>query len=124
MPAKAKTPVEEKKTKGKKEKATKNKSPSPAKEEKKKGRKAKDRSVSKGKEEEKKEKKVKDKAAPKKAMTSFMAFGAIHRPQIMKDHPDWKIGDIGKELGRMWAELDDKAKEKEVKKLMDKDKKR
>lgn len=46
------------------------------------------------KEEEKKTKK--DPAAPKKGLSNYMFYGNEVRPKLMKDHPDWKVGDIGK----------------------------
>jgi hypothetical protein len=60
----------------------------------------------------KKEKKKKDPNAPKKALSAFMFFCADKRAAIREAHPDWKIGDIGKELGAQWQKADDKAKAK------------
>jgi len=51
--------------------------------------------------------KKKDPDAPKRAMSSFMFFANDKRPLLRKDHPDMKITEIGKELGRMWKDLTD-----------------
>ena len=48
----------------------------------------------------------------KRAKNAFMFFGDEHRPALMKKHPDWRIADIGRELGRLWRELPDSKKEK------------
>jgi hypothetical protein len=31
-----------------------------------------------------------------------MNFAKEQRPAIMKEHPDWGIPQVGKELGRLW----------------------
>lgn len=72
---------------------------------------------------EKKAKKPKDPNAPKKPLGAYMYFCKDHRAAIKTEHPDWGLGDIGRELGSQWKELDDKAKVKYTK-LADADKER
>ena len=57
-----------------------------------------------------KEKKVKDPNAPKRAWSAFFFFCDEHRNSIKSKHPDWRVGDIAKELGRMWEACKDKTK--------------
>lgn len=75
------------------------------------------------KEEKDSKKKKKDPAAPKKALSNYMIFGNEVRPKMMKDHPEWKVGDFGKEIGKQWATVTDKQKEKYTK-LVEKEKER
>merc|ERR1712072_348375 len=92
---------EEEKPKKKKKKA---KSPSPEKKKKKKKRKADEE------EPTKKAKKKKDPNAPKGKSSAFIFFGSATRAEIKAAHPDWSLGDVGRELGKRWKELteDDK----------------
>jgi hypothetical protein len=41
-----------------------------------------------------------------------MFFCKDKRPDVVKAHPDWKMGEIAKELGAQWGKLSDKDKEK------------
>ena len=51
-------------------------------------------------------KKLKDPNAPKRPQSAFFLFSAVHRATIKEDNPNFNIVDMGKELGRMWAEID------------------
>jgi hypothetical protein len=48
--------------------------------------------------------------APKRPPTAFFIFSGEKREGLRKAHPDWKVGDIGKELGRLWGNLSDAQK--------------
>jgi hypothetical protein len=75
-------------------------------------------------EEAKKKKKVKkDPACPKRGLSGYMFFGNEIRPKMMIDHPEWKVGDFGIEIGRLWHLVNEKQKAK-YQKLADKDKER
>ena len=39
-----------------------------------------------------------------------MYFAKEERPNVMKDNPDFKVPEVGKELGARWAKCSDKAK--------------
>lgn len=120
-------PEEEKKVRGrpKGEKASPRQSKAKAKvDDKAKGKAKKSKDKGKdAKEEKDSKKKKKDPAAPKKALSNYMIFGNEVRPKMMKDHPDWKVGDFGKEIGKQWALVTDKQKEKYAK-LVEKEKER
>lgn len=66
-------------------------------------------------------KKMVDPTKPKKAKTSFIYFCNEVRPTIITENPTFKLGDIMKELGKRWGELEDKSKYEE---LHNKDKER
>ena len=57
-------------------------------------------------------KKFKDPNRPKRPKTSYLYFCEEKRPLVKNQHPEFKVGEIMKELGKMWKELpeDDKAK--------------
>ncbi|ODM91170.1 High mobility group protein DSP1 [Orchesella cincta] len=55
-------------------------------------------------------KKVKDPNAPKRALSAFFWFGHDERAKVKGANPEFKIGDVAKELGRMWGEMNDAAK--------------
>merc|ERR1712072_946932 len=57
-----------------------------------------------------KAKKKKDPNAPKGKSSAFIFFGSATRAEIKAAHPDWSLGDVGRELGKRWKELteDDK----------------
>jgi hypothetical protein len=50
-----------------------------------------------------KAKKVKDPNAPKRPLSAYFLFMNVARPQVKKENPDFKIGDIAKEMGKMWG---------------------
>ena len=56
----------------------------------------------------------KDPNAPKREPSAFIKFSGKKRDGIKKEHPDWKMGDISKECGRLWGLLsaDEKASHK------------
>ncbi|KAL5111073.1 High mobility group protein DSP1 [Taenia crassiceps] len=58
----------------------------------------------------KKRKAAKDPSVPKRALSAFFFFCDEFRQQIRDEHPEWKVGDIAKELGRRWEECTEKAK--------------
>lgn len=52
----------------------------------------------------------KDPNQPKKPCGAYIFFCNDKRPAVKKDHPDWGVAQIGKELGAQWkaATEDDK----------------
>ena len=48
----------------------------------------------------KKAKKKKDPNAPKGKSSAFIFFGSATRAEIKAAHPDWSLGDVGRELGK------------------------
>ncbi len=81
------------------------KSPSP--EKKKKKKKKKRERDDEPKKPAKKAKKKKDPNAPKGKSSAFIFFGSATRAEIKAAHPDWSLGDVGRELGKRWKELSD-----------------
>ncbi|CAH8512080.1 unnamed protein product [Schistosoma turkestanicum] len=53
---------------------------------------------------------IKDPSMPKRSWSAFFFFCDAFRPKIRSEHPDWKVSDIAKELGRRWEECSDKEK--------------
>ncbi|KAG5452550.1 High mobility group-T protein [Clonorchis sinensis] len=53
---------------------------------------------------------TKDPAMPKRSWSAFFFFCDAFRSKIRNEHPDWKVSDIAKELGRRWEECTDKEK--------------
>jgi hypothetical protein len=53
-------------------------------------------------------KKQRDPLMPKRPKSSFLYFCETHRNDIRKEHPAYKMGDVMKELGKMWRECEDK----------------
>jgi len=47
----------------------------------------------------------------KKPLRGFFLFSQERRPAVREAHPEWKVGDVAKELGRQWRELDDASKD-------------
>ena len=47
---------------------------------------------------------------PKRAPSAFIKFCGKHRANIMKANPNFKMGDVGKECGRLWGLLSDAQK--------------
>lgn len=56
--------------------------------------------------EGKREKRHKDPDAPKRPMSAFFMFCQEERPKVKKIHPDWKVGEIAKELGKRWEHVE------------------
>eukprot|EP00088_Acartia_fossae_P038418 TRINITY_DN3981_c0_g1_i1.p1 TRINITY_DN3981_c0_g1~~TRINITY_DN3981_c0_g1_i1.p1 ORF type:complete len:167 (-),score=59.83 TRINITY_DN3981_c0_g1_i1:500-1000(-) len=61
---------------------------------------------------QRKTKRPKDPNAPKRALSGFFWFSNEHRGKIKDANPDFGVGDIAKELGKMWAECDEVTKSK------------
>jgi len=55
---------------------------------------------------------TKDPNAPKRALSAFFWFCHDERPAVRSINPDYKVGDIAKELGRRWAEVSPDVKRK------------
>ena len=53
----------------------------------------------------------KDPNAPKRGMSAFMFFSNAMRPKIKADNPDMAFGDIAREIGKKFKELNDEEKE-------------
>ncbi|KAF7233141.1 hypothetical protein EG68_10061 [Paragonimus skrjabini miyazakii] len=53
---------------------------------------------------------IKDPCMPKRSWSAFFFFCDAFRSKIRNEHPDWKVSDIAKELGRRWEECTDKEK--------------
>ena len=49
-------------------------------------------------------------APPKESSSAFVFFGRATRDDIKAAHPDWSLGDVGRELSKRWKALDDAAK--------------
>ncbi|KRX38035.1 High mobility group protein 1.2 [Trichinella britovi] len=54
----------------------------------------------------------KDPNAPKRALSAFFFFSNSKRAEIQQAHPDWKVGQVAQELGRMWKAIDEDEKRK------------
>jgi len=52
----------------------------------------------------------KDPNAPKRPLSAYFIFMGEKRAEVKAANPDYKIGDIAKEMGKMWQALDEKAK--------------
>jgi len=59
-----------------------------------------------------KRKQAKDPNAPKRSLSAFFWFCNDERSGIKSSHPDYTVGDIAKELGRKWGEVDETTKSK------------
>ena len=55
-------------------------------------------------------KKQRDQAMPKKPKSSFLYFCDEFRNEVKNSNPDFKIGDIMKELGNRWKACEEKDK--------------
>ena len=51
---------------------------------------------------------------PKRPLGAFFVFSNETRPIVKKEHPDFKIGDVGKKLGELWRDLSEADKKKYV----------
>ena len=47
-----------------------------------------------------------------KKVSNFQNFCKKHRQELKTKYPDYKFGDVNRELGKMWGKLSDKQKEK------------
>lgn len=57
-----------------------------------------------------KRKAKKDPNAPKRATTAFFFFAQVERSKVRDAHPEWKVTEISKELGKMWSAMEPEAK--------------
>jgi len=53
-----------------------------------------------------------DPNAPKRPLCGFMYFSAEERGKVRQENPNFAVGQIGKELGRRWAEADPEVRAK------------
>jgi hypothetical protein len=58
----------------------------------------------------KKKRAKKDPNAPKRALSAFFFFSNEKRPEVQGRHPEWKVGQVAQELGRMWKALTEEEK--------------
>jgi len=58
----------------------------------------------------KKRKHVKDPGMPKRALSGFFFFCNSERPSVKLTNPEWKVGDVAKEMGRRWEVCSNKDK--------------
>lgn len=54
----------------------------------------------------------KDPEAPKRALCAFFFFSHEKRPEIQSGHPEWKVGQVAQELGRLWKSLPEEMRRK------------
>jgi hypothetical protein len=47
-----------------------------------------------------------------KKVSNFQNFCKKHRVKLKENHPDYKFGDVNRELGKMWGKLGEKDKAK------------
>nr|AEG74031.1 HMGbox protein [Apopellia endiviifolia (species B)]AEG74035.1 HMGbox protein [Apopellia endiviifolia (species B)] len=66
--------------------------------------------------EEKRIRKVKDKRRPKRALGPYMYFCKDQRKEIQEQNPTMSFGDIGRVLGSQWGKLNEKEKQKYIRK--------
>lgn len=59
-----------------------------------------------------KRKRSKDPNAPKRSLSAFFWFCNDERPKIRGMNPEYTVGDVAKELGRMWAGVDPQTRER------------
>ena len=59
-------------------------------------------------------KKQKDPLRPKRSKSSFLFFCDEHRSKIRKENPELKMGEVMKQLGKMWSNCNDKDKYKAI----------
>lgn len=59
-----------------------------------------------------KRKRTKDPNAPKRSLSAFFWFCNDERPKIRGMNPEYTVGDVAKELGRMWAGVDPQTRER------------
>lgn len=52
----------------------------------------------------------KDPNQPKKPCGAYIFFCNEKRPDVKKDHPDWGVAQIGKELGAQWKAATEESK--------------
>uniref|UniRef100_A0A1I7X8U3 High mobility group protein 1.2 n=1 Tax=Heterorhabditis bacteriophora TaxID=37862 RepID=A0A1I7X8U3_HETBA len=60
----------------------------------------------------------KDPNAPKRALSAFFFFSQDRRPEVQQQHPEWKVGQVAQELGKMWKSVSVDEKELYERKAM------
>lgn len=64
----------------------------------------------------------KDPHAPKRALSAFFFYSQDKRPEIQSSHPEWKVGQVAQELGKMWKTVSQEMKDSyETRAQQDKD---
>lgn len=48
---------------------------------------------------------------PRKALSPYFLFVKKHRDQLRKDHPELSVPALGRKLGEMWRNLDEKGRQ-------------
>lgn len=61
----------------------------------------------------KKRKKQKDPNQPKRPLSAFFFFCDDERPKVRAANPEWRVGDVAKEMGRRWETCENKKKYEE-----------
>merc|ERR1711963_1355668 len=59
-----------------------------------------------------KPKKKKDPNAPKQPLSAYFIFSTEERLKVKEENPHYSICEVGKELGRRWAEMDPQVKQR------------
>jgi len=54
--------------------------------------------------------KTKDTNAPKKSMSAFFWFCNDERPRVKRQNPEYRFGEVAKELGRLWSVMNPELK--------------
>jgi len=55
-------------------------------------------------------KRGKDPNAPKRSLSAFFFFCNEERPKVRKDHNDWSVAQVAKEMGKRWEKVTDRSK--------------
>ncbi|XP_052077807.1 high mobility group protein B2-like isoform X1 [Mytilus californianus] len=55
-------------------------------------------------------KREKDPNAPKRSLSAFFFFCNEERPKVRKDHGDWSVAQVAKEMGKRWEKVTDRSK--------------
>ncbi|KAF5399234.1 hypothetical protein EG68_07781 [Paragonimus skrjabini miyazakii] len=55
-------------------------------------------------------KRKRDPNAPKKSLSAFFLFCNDERSKVKSEHPEWRVSEIAKELGKRWEHCKNKAK--------------
>ena len=45
---------------------------------------------------------------PKRAWSAFFYFCDERRPKVRKEHSDWRVAEVARELGRLWEACSDR----------------
>lgn len=57
-----------------------------------------------------KKKRTKDPNAPKRSLSAFFFFCNEERPKVRKDHSDWSVALVAKEMGKRWEQVKDRTR--------------